>query len=974
MRKMRKSISILLIIVLCLGVVPGNCFVSEIKAAETIEGYYGKQLTQEQKQYYLILKEAYIGESDFAKVFSQDISITLSEPVLCDTEGELEAAAREQMIAANYGYMALIHDYPQVFWTNGIGVGYQYRKYSTGEYELTTITLQVADAIAVDNTMLAEYNTGIQAAVAEVVGGLATDAEVYDYYKAIHDWVCEQITYNYTAVGAPESHREAYTSYPVFTQEAGASVVCEGYGETYKILCDQIKRQYDIDLECVLIDGVGVTDDGQENHLWNAVRMPDNNWYGVDATWDDQTTIIDTYFLCGKTTVGISGHTFSIDHVANPQVSSVVTLQYPDIATYGYGVENTFDWNYKNGTLTITGSGELPDYLAGEGAPWYQYKDDITTVEISKDIECVPEGLLANYKNIKNLNIPFVGLTRDSVDDEAVLGILFGKTSSGVYQYYKAEGGSYYYYYYAIPKSLEKVTVTDADKLSLGAFHNCSNLKSIILNEGIETIASYSIAACASLVEIVIPSTVTSIEEYALNGCRSLQNITLPFVGSGVNANESYDAVFGYIFGRADAGVSQYYKYNAGSYSGYKYQIPTTLKKVVITKDTSIPTGAFSGCASIHQIELCDDVQKVGVVAFYNCTGLKSIYFKGNAPEIQSNAFSGCGTLKALIPKNNSTWKASNKLNYSAEQINWESVNTVDTLAKIASAKISLQDKIAVKFLVTLDDSVSQDDYLKVLVNGKESLIKVSQATKTVSSLTGEERYVFVCKVNSKEMTKTIKAQMVVGGEEGTSISYSVKKYTDAVLALSEGLYEKEKTMIRAMLNYGGYAQQYFLTDIELQQATLANASLYTPETDPVLTTTAFNLDSYKATGEHLDRLGVSLLLESETELRIYFTPEAGKTVNDYSFSVVGVGNQWTTGMAEGKCYVAITGIEANELHNMYTVTITSKANGSLFASTTCGAFTYVKTVLEDNSQGEKLKNLVKAIYLYHAAAVEYGN
>ena len=180
--------------------------------------------------------------------------------------------------------------------------------------------------------------------------------------------------------------------------------------------------------------------------------------------------------------------------------------------------------------------------------------------------------------------------------------------------------------------------------------------------------------------------------------------------------------------------------------------------------------------------------------------------------------------------------------------------------------------------------------------------------------------------------------------------------------------------MIRAMLNYGGYAQQYFLTDIELQQATLANASLYTPETDPVLTTTAFNLDSYKATGEHLDRLGVSLLLESETELRIYFTPEAGKTVNDYSFSVVGVGNQWTTGMAEGKCYVAITGIEANELHNMYTVTITSKANGSLFASTTCGAFTYVKTVLEDNSQGEKLKNLVKAIYLYHAAAVEYGN
>lgn len=970
MQKAKRWISWILILVLCTGIIPHH--VLEVEAEDT-EHYYETQLTESQYKYYLQLEEMFIAADHFPKAFDGDIQITLTGTQVCATEQELHEEAQKQARDANYAYIAFTRDYPQVFWNNGIETSYSYISYGNGTYKLSSLKMSFQDVLGINETKINEYKEGIKAAVEEIREQLPSTPKEYDYYQAIHAWVCEHVSYHYAAVGNSASYPASYTSYPVFAESQDSLVVCEGYGETYKILCDQFRYQDGVDLNCVLITGVGVTEDGSENHLWNAVKMPDSNWYGVDTTWDDQNEMITNYFLCGKKTVGIGGHTFEIDHVADEKVTSIVTVKYPEIATFGYGVRQEFDWNYKDGKLIITGTGALPDYLVAEGAPWYQYRNEIKSVVIDKGIESMPEGLFSNYKYIESLTLPFIGTSKDAEEENAVLGILFGKTSSGVAQYHKVTDGNIYYYQYAIPNTLRKVEITDARTISLGAFHNCVNLKSLIINEGITEIGMYSMANCSSLTEIVIPDSVTYIGEHALAGCTNLQSITLPFVGSNIDSNQTYDAVLGYIFGRAEEGVAQCFFKNGGSMSYCKYQIPTTLKTVRITKDTTIPVGAFSNCESLAKIEFEGNVTTIHEIAFDECVGLKNIRFMGNAPEIQSNAFQGCGVLKAYIPEGDVSWTSAKKVNYSATEIEWESQNIVDLVAKIASAKISLQDKIAVKFLVTLDSSVSDDDYMVININGREEMIKVNETTTINSDLTGETRHIFECDVKSKEMTKLITVKMVVNGQSGSAVTYSVKQYTDMLLGLSDGTYEAEKKMARAMLNYGGYAQLYFLTQVQLQEEVLANKDLYNNENDPVLTMSAVDWSKYEPTGQNQERLEATLLLESETELRFYFEPESGKTINDYIFSIDDTSYTLKTGTAGGRCYVSITGIQATELQNMFTIVIKSKANGSIFASTTYGAFSYVKTIIEEETADEKLENLVRALYLYNQAALEYS-
>ena len=58
--------------------------------------------------------------------------------------------------------------------------------------------------------------------------------------------------------------------------------------------------------------------------------------------------------------------------------------------------------------------------------------------------------------------------------------------------------------------------------------YNNSNVKKVVIEDGVTSIGNSAFNECISLTSITIPDSVTSIGTYAFSGCRSLTSITIP--------------------------------------------------------------------------------------------------------------------------------------------------------------------------------------------------------------------------------------------------------------------------------------------------------------------------------------------------------------------------------------------------------------------------------------------------------------
>lgn len=278
--------------------------------------------------------------------------------------------------------------------------------------------------------------------------------------------------------------------------------------------------------------------------------------------------------------------------------------------------------------------------------------DSITKITIPNSVDTIEESVFEGSDSLVSLTIPFVGSSRTASDSyDSVLGYIFGRTEEGVIQYHKIEGNSVYYYNYAIPASLNEVIITDDVNISTGAFHNCTNIKSITLNEGIESIGGYAFANMTGLTELTIPNSVVSIAEYALKDCNAIQTLVIPFVGSNRHVSGSYDSVLGYIFGRANNTVTQYFTLSDGYLSGYGFAIPDSLKKVVVTDDSVIAFGAFSNCTMLSTIELEKATNAIENCAFFGISSIDRLAIKNPDCNIynSSNCIGVSGTMYGYI-------------------------------------------------------------------------------------------------------------------------------------------------------------------------------------------------------------------------------------------------------------------------------------------------------------------------------------
>ena len=166
--------------------------------------------------------------------------------------------------------------------------------------------------------------------------------------------------------------------------------------------------------------------------------------------------------------------------------------------------------------------------------------------------------------------------------------------------------------------SLTSITLPDS-VTSIGdcAFVFCVGLSSITLPDSVTSIGDSAFKNCSSLTSITIPDRVTSIEPYAFDNCSSLTSITIPNSVTSIGASAFYNC--------------------------------RSLTSITIPdRVTSIESRAFTGCSSLTSITIPDSVTNIGAVAFDSCTSLTSITIPDSVTSIESYAFYNCSGLTSI--------------------------------------------------------------------------------------------------------------------------------------------------------------------------------------------------------------------------------------------------------------------------------------------------------------------------------------
>ncbi len=298
--------------------------------------------------------------------------------------------------------------------------------------------------------------------------------------------------------------------------------------------------------------------------------------------------------------------------------------------------------------------------------------------------------------------------------------------------------------------------------------------------------------------------------------------------------------------------------------------------------------------------------------------------------------------------------------------------NNVELGDRLEGYTLSMDGKVDMNFYMNLPDNIVNDTgaYMEfTMPDGCVSKSVLSDARKTSDGL-----YVFSCGIAAKQMSDEVSARIVSNGVKGEIYTYSVKQYADSVLNAAAGVYTEEAVnAVKAMLNYGTAAQQYFGYNTD----NLANSVM--SDEDRVMDDVAFETYKGKVIGsdavEGINYYGSSLVLQSDTTLRNYFQLEDGYDIADYQFYMQGadgIDNNLEPEKADSSIYyIDINNVKAYELGDNYNIYVKKKSDETTEMMIEYGAFVYARYVYR-YSDDSALKNLMKAMYHYNNAAIEY--
>ena len=182
-----------------------------------------------------------------------------------------------------------------------------------------------------------------------------------------------------------------------------------------------------------------------------------------------------------------------------------------------------------------------------------------------------------------------------------------------------------------------------------------SEVKKVIIKDGVPNISEYALYGFKSLTDIVIPNSVQLIGEYAFCNCTSLTSISIP-----ANVSSFSPLAFAYCTSLTAINIAsshpEYKTVNGNVYNkdgSMLFCCPAGKSTLTIGNSvTTIGDFACYYCEKLTSFSLPSSVELIGSSAFYGCTKLTAFEIPG-VKCIESYAFGECKSLKEIsIPDN----------------------------------------------------------------------------------------------------------------------------------------------------------------------------------------------------------------------------------------------------------------------------------------------------------------------------------
>ena len=291
------------------------------------------------------------------------------------------------------------------------------------------------------------------------------------------------------------------------------------------------------------------------------------------------------------------------------------------------GENLTWSLDRETGVLTISGTGTMADYNDSDNlSPWHNAGVTVTELVVEEGVASIGSYAFVGM-GLQIVNLPG---SVESIGDNA----------------------------FAACTGLSKVTMNEGTR-TVGeyAFADCEVLAKVIVPGSMESIADTAFSDCPSYLTVEYPGTQ---EEWDAVYSGPAVTVTLPTeptvnegtCGEGLTWKVGMDGVL------TITGTGAMTDYNsADSQSPWRNTDAPITSILVAEGVTSIGDYAFAGLEALEEITLPESLTEVGSNAFMNCEALAGITFTGDAPAIAEDAFTGV-TADVRYPHENATYDA----------------------------------------------------------------------------------------------------------------------------------------------------------------------------------------------------------------------------------------------------------------------------------------------------------------------------